>query len=191
MIRAILTGMAMVGAHVTPALAHIGVGETTSFSFGLAHPLTGPDHILAMVAVGLWGVLAGNRAIWVWPMAFLTAMLFGFAAARFGLILPLVEPAILSSIIVVGLLVAFAVNAPLWLGAVIVALFAFFHGHAHGTEVATANLIPYATGFATATSGLLAGGISLGLFVEGSIGRSGLRAAGMLTVLGGLTLLAS
>jgi urease accessory protein len=144
-----------------------------------------------MVAVGLWAVLAGDRAIWAWPIAFLATMLLGFAAASLGLELPLVEPAILSSIIIVGMLVAFAVKAPLWLGAVIVGLFAFFHGHAHGTEVAAAHLVPYATGFTTATAGLLAGGVALGLFVERSIGRRALRATGMVTVLGGLTLLVS
>jgi urease accessory protein len=190
MMRLILTCMALTGALVSPALAHTGVGDTNSFASGIAHPLSGADHILAVVSVGLWGVLAGGRAIWVWPMAFVATMLAGFTAATSGLPMPLVEPAILSSIIVLGLFVALAVKAPVWLGAAIAGIFAFFHGHAHGTEATTASLIPYAAGFALATAGLGAAGIGLGLFAEGSIGKVALRAMGGVAVLGGVALIA-
>jgi urease accessory protein len=87
-------------------------------------------------------------------------------------------------------LVAFAVKAPVWVGAAIAGLFAFFHGHAHGTEATAAGLIPYAVGFALATASLLAAGIGLGLFSEGAIGKLALRAMGGLAVLGGIFLLA-
>jgi urease accessory protein len=83
-------------------------------------------------------------------------MLAGFAAATLGLRMPFVEPAIWSSVIVLGLFVALAAKAPVWLGATIVGLFAFFHGHAHGTEATAATLIPYAAGFTVATAGLYA-----------------------------------
>jgi urease accessory protein len=190
MMRLILICIALTGAFVSPALAHIGVGQTDSFASGIAHPLHGADHVLAMLAVGLWGVLAGGRAIWVWPMAFVATMLAGFIAAALGLQMPFVEPAIWSSIIILGLLVALAVEAPVWLGAAMTGLFAFFHGHVHGTEAAAATLIPYAAGFALATAGLLAAGIGLGLFAERSIGKVALRAMGGLTVLGGIALIA-
>jgi urease accessory protein len=152
MMRLIVICMAFTAALISPALAHTGVEQTNSFASRIAHPLGGADHILAMIAVGLWAVVAGGRAIWIWPMAFLATMLTGFAAATLGLRMPFVEPAIWSSIIILGLFVALAVKAQVWLGAVIAGLFAFFHGHAHGTESTAANLIPYAAGFALATS---------------------------------------
>jgi urease accessory protein len=186
----ILICIALTGALASPVLAHTGVGQANSFTSGIAHPLNGLDHILAMVAVGLWAVLAGGRAIWVWPMAFVGTMLAGFAAATLGLQMPLVEPAILSSIIILGLLVALAIKAPVWLGAAMTGLFAFFHGHVHGTEAVSGSLIPYAAGFALATAGLLAAGIWLGFFAERSIGKVALRAAGGLTVLGVIALIA-
>jgi urease accessory protein len=190
MMRLILICIALTGALVSPAFAHTGLGQTNSFASGVAHPLYGADHILVMITVGLWGVLAGGRAIWVWPMAFAGTMLAGFAAATFGLQVPFVEPAIASSIIILGLLVALAIKAPIWLGATIAGLFAFFHGHVHGTEVTAVGLIPYAAGFALATAALHVAGIGLGLFAEGSIGKVALRAMGGLTVLGGIALIA-
>jgi urease accessory protein len=183
MMRSILICTALTGALVSPALAHTGVGQTNSFVSGIAHPLNGVDHILAMVAIGLWGVLVGGRAIWVWPMAFVATMLAGFATATLGLRVPFVEPAIWSSTIILGLLVALAAKAPVWLGAAIAGLFAFFHGHSHGSEAATASLIPYAAGFALATGGLHAAGIGLGRLAERSIGNVAIRAMGGLAVL--------
>jgi len=182
--------MAFTGALVSPALAHTGVGQTNSFACGIAHPLSGADHILAVLAVGLWAVVAGRSAIWIWPTAFVATMLTGFAVATLGLQMPFVEPAIWSSVIISGLFVALAVKAPVWLGAAIAGLFAFFHGHAHGTEATAASLIPYAAGFCLATAGLHAAGIGLGFFAESSIGKVALRAMGGLTVLGGIALIA-
>jgi urease accessory protein len=188
--RLILICLALTLAFVSPVLAHTGVGQTNSFSSGIVHPFLGLDHILAMVAVGLWAVLAGGRAIWVWPMAFVAMMLAGFAAATLGLQMPFVEPAIWSSVIILGLFVALAVKAPVWLGAAITGLFAFFHGHVHGTEATAASLVPYVAGFALATAGLHVAGIGLGLFAERSIGKLALRTMGGLAVLGGIALIA-
>ena len=188
--RAILICLALTGVLVSPAFAHTGIGQVNSFASGIAHPLNGSDHILAMVAVGLWAAFAGGRAIWVWPITFVATMLAGFAAASVGLQVPFVESAIWSSIIVLGMLVTLGVRAPVWPGAAITGFFAFFHGHAHGTEVAAASLIPYAAGFALATAGLHAAGIGLGHFAELSPGRVILRAVGGLAVLGGVALIA-
>src|SRR5262245_59261520 len=105
----------------------------SSFAAGFAHPFHGADHLVAMIAVGVWGAMAGGRAIRVWPIAFVATMLAGVAAAATGLAVPLVEPAVWSSVVVLGLVVALAIRAPLWSGAAIIGVFAFFHGHAHGT----------------------------------------------------------
>jgi urease accessory protein len=168
--------MALTGAIVSPALAHTDVGQTNSFASGIAHPLNGADHILAMVAVGLWGVVAGGRAILLWPITFVSTMLAGFAAATLGLQVPFVEPAIWSSVVTLGVCVVLRVKAPVWVGAVIAGIFAFFHGHAHGVEATAVSVIPYAAGFALATAGLHAAGIGLGLFAKNSIDKDALRA---------------
>ena len=191
MMRRILTTFALTGALVSPTLAHPGMGHTHSFATGLAHPLSGADHILAMLAVGLWGVLAGGRAIWVWPLAFVATMLSGFAAAALGLQVPFAESAVSSSIIVLGLCVALAIKAPVWVGAAIAGVFAFFHGYSHGTEAATASVVPYVAGFALATAWIHSAGIGLGLVAEGLIGRVAVRTMGGLTVLSGVVLMVS
>jgi urease accessory protein len=188
--------VALTEALITPAFAHVGFSQTNSFVDGIAHPLNGLDHVLAMTAVGLWAVPVGGRAIWVWPMSFVAVMLAGFASATFGLKIAFVEPAVWSSIIVLGLFVALAVPAPLWLGAALIGLSAFFHGHAHGTEAhgteaQAANLVPYAIGFAFATAGLNVFGIGLGLSARGSIGKAALRTAGGFAVLVGISLMVS
>src|SRR5262249_834432 len=189
MLRLILICIALIGGLVSPALAHTCVGQTDSFPSRLTHPLHGADHGFVMLAVGMWSVLAGGRALWVWPIAFIATMLAGFAAATLGLQMPFVEAAIWSSVIILGLLVALAIKAPVWLGAVMTGLFAFFHGHVHGTEAVSGNLSSYAAGFSVATVGLLAAGIWLGFFAERSIGKMALRAMGGLTVLGGIVLM--
>jgi urease accessory protein len=191
MMRSILICTALTGALGSPAFAHTAVGQTASFVSGIEHPLSGTDHIFAMVAVGLWAMLAGGRAIWIWPSAFLATMLAGFAAASLGLPAPLVEPALSSSVVILGLFVALAVKAPLCVGAAIAGLFAFFHGHAHGAEAAAASLILYAAGFTLATAVLHVAGIGLGFFARGSIGRVALRVLGGLAALGGILLVAS
>jgi urease accessory protein len=178
------------GALVSPALAHPGAGHIYSFGAGFAHPFTGADHVLAMLAVGLWGVLARGRAVWLWPLAFVATMLLGFAAARIGLNIPFLESAIFASVVILGLCVALAIAAPIWVGAAMVGFFAFFHGFAHGIEV-SASSIPYVAAFALATSWIHAAGIGLGILAEGLIGRVAVRMMGAVTVLGGVFLLAS
>src|SRR5215467_12694218 len=187
--RSTLMCIALTMVLLDPAFAHTGVEQINSFASGIAHPLCGSDHILTMVTIGLWSVLAGGHAMWVWPSAFVGAMLTGYATATLGLQVPFVEAAIWSSITVLGLLVALGIKPPVWLGAPIAGTFAFFHGHAHGTEVAAAGLTAYAGGFALATAGLHVVGIGLGLFADGSIGKGALRTMGGLAVLGALGLM--
>jgi urease accessory protein len=158
----------------------------SSFASGLVHPLHGADHLVAMLAVGVWGAIAGGRAIRVWPMAFVATMLVGFATAVSGIAVPFAEPAIWLSVVVLGLLVALAVNAPVWCGAALIGLFAFFHGHVHGTEAATSSLIAYALGLAIATGALHAAGIGLCCVSSSSIGRITLRTMGAVAAFGGI-----
>jgi len=158
----------------------------SSFTLGFIHPLHGADHLVAMLAVGVWGAIAGGRAIRVWPVAFVATMLVGFATAVSGIAVPFVEPAIWSSVVVLGLLVAVAVNAPVWFGAAIIGLFAFFHGHVHGTEAATSSLLAYASGLAIASGALHAAGIGLCRVGSNSIGRVALRTMGAVAAFGGI-----
>ena len=146
--RAFSLAILTLGTGCLVSTAHAAVEPFASFATGFAHPVLGIDHILAMVTVGVWGVLAGGRALWVWPAVFVSTMLTGFAAATLGLQLPGVPTAVAASIIVLGLMVALAVRAPLWLGAALIGLFAFFHGHAHGTEAIAGSLVAYGAGFA-------------------------------------------
>ena len=147
----------------TSASAHLGAGSTDSLASGFQHPFLGLDHICAMVAVGLWAATKGGRALYVWPAAFVLAMLVGGAMGLAHLPLPFVEPGILASLIVLGLLVASAANLPLPVGVAVIVTFAILHGHAHGSEAteSTAGAL-YLVGFAGATSVLHLVGILLG-----------------------------
>jgi urease accessory protein len=153
MIRKAAFSAIPLAAAVLPAYAHVGVGATSSFAAGFGHPFSGLDHMAAMVAVGLWAALKGGKAIWVWPAAFVGAMLAGGTLGILHIPFLFVEPGILASVVVLGLLVALAVDLPVWTGATIVGLFALFHGHAHGTELTeNTGAIEYMAGFALATA---------------------------------------
>lgn len=192
---AAIVPLALVAA-TSPAFAHLDPAEHGSFMAGFTHPLFGADHVLAMVAVGLWAALLAQstdrRALWLVPLAFAATMIAGFAAAMAGLPLPFVEPVILASVVVIGLLAAIALKLPVAGAMAMVGFFAFFHGHAHGGEIGEAGAWPYAAGFAVATALLHAGGViaglSLGAALGGAGGRLATRGAGALTALGGLWL---
>jgi urease accessory protein len=174
-----------------PAWAHEGEGISVGgFGAGFLHPLTGPDHIVAMVAVGLWGAFLGAPAIWVLPVVFPLVMAMGGVLGVIGVPLPGVEVGIAGSAIVLGLVVAFAARPPLWIAAVIVGVFAIFHGHAHGTELPeAANPISYSLGFVIATGLLHLVGISFGLLVRWPAGRVAVRAVGCLIAVAGVAFL--
>lgn len=186
---------ALVLAASTAALAHPGAdaGSHHGFSFldGLLHPLTGPDHLAAMLAVGLWSALAARgRAMWLAPLAFMAMLLLGALAALAGVNLPGVEPAIAASLLVLGLLVATRQQLPAAAGALLAGGFALFHGLAHGGEFAIGgNPVPALAGMLLATGALHALGLGLGLLMRRrSVGWP--RAAGAAVALLGGTLLA-
>jgi urease accessory protein len=157
----VLTALAVFWA--SSALAHPGHEQVATFQAGFAHPLTGMDHMLAMLSVGLWAALRGGKAVWAWPLTFLAAMTVGGAFGVMGLRLPLAEPAILASVIVLGLMVAAAVRAPLVAGAALIAVFGLAHGYAHGVEAPGGSALTYALGFLMVTTGLHLAGIAAGL----------------------------
>lgn len=169
---------AMLAAIAGPAMAHLDPVAHGSVAAGFTHPLFGADHVLAMVAVGLWAVMLGARAVWAVPAAFVGAMAVGFVLSLLGMPLPLVEPLILASVIVMGVLVAMAVRLPMAAGMAVVAALALFHGHAHGTEMGGAGALAYLAGFASATVVLHAAGIALGLVLAGLSHKLALRGAG-------------
>jgi len=183
------TALAAVMLILVPAsaMAHQETGQAVGFLSGLAHPVSGLDHVLAMVAVGLWGAVLGAPAIWVLPVAFPVMMALGGLIGLLGFPLPGVEIGIALSAIVLGAMVLAESRPPLWVAAIVVSFFAIFHGHAHGRELpAGANALLYSLGFVMATGLLHAVGILLGVAHRWSAGRHAVRAAGGGVALAGL-----
>ena len=167
------------GLSASAAWAHTG-NMAGGFTSGFMHPLFGWDHVVAMVAVGLWGAFLGMPAIWILPVTFPLVMTIGGALGVAGVPLPGVEIGIALSAIVLGAMVAFAARPPIWVAAVIVATFAIFHGHAHGTELPNAaDPIAYSLGFVVATGLLHLAGIAIGLVVAWPRGKVLVRACGV------------
>jgi urease accessory protein len=161
------------------AQAHINKGEAIGFLSGMRHPISGLDHVLAMIAVGLWGAQLGAPAIWVLPVAFPMVMALGGMMGLLGIPLPGIEYGIAASMILLGAAVLFEFKPPLWLAALLVAFFAIFHGHAHGTELPPGqNGLLYSMGFVMATGCLHGVGISIGLVHRWTWGQLFLRLAG-------------
>ena len=188
MLKRSLITLAITLAATIPAFAHLDPVEHGSLAAGFSHPLFGLDHILAMVAVGLWAAQQGGRAIWAVPAAFIGTMAMGFAAALAGVPLPFVEPVILASVIFIGIAIALALPIPTPAVAGLVGFFAFFHGHAHGGELGAAGAWQFAIGFVLATGLLHAVGIAAGLLLSRISGKLLTRVAGAATALGGLFL---
>jgi urease accessory protein len=168
------------------AMAHTEGGRAEGFIAGFHHPISGLDHILAMVSVGLWGAQLGAPAIWLLPVTFPMVMAFGGMLGLIGVPLPGVEVGIAISGIILGIAVLSEWRPPLWVAAAIVGIFAIFHGHAHGTELpAGASGMLYSIGFVVATGLLHACGISIGLIHRWTWGRWALRAAGFVVAIAG------
>lgn len=170
------------------ALAHVGQGDIAGgFSSGFVHPINGWDHVLAMVAVGIWGAQLGRPAIWALPVTFPMVMAFGGVLGAFGIAIPGIEAGIAISALALGSAIALAARPPLAVAAVIVAIFAVFHGHAHGTELPeSANAMAYSLGFVMATGLLHACGIAIGEVNRQKHGANVLRVIGALIGVGGI-----
>ncbi len=169
------------------AFAHIEMGSAMGFTSGLHHPISGLDHVLAMISVGLWGAQLGAPAVWVLPVAFPIVMAFGGTLGLVGVALPGVEIGIALSALVLGGMVLAEKRPPLWLAAVLVGFFAVFHGHAHGTELpAGASGLTYSIGFVIATGVLHGFGITAGLLHNRRGGRMAIRLAGAMVLAAGM-----
>jgi urease accessory protein len=172
------------------ALLHEEAGAAAGILAGLRHPVSGLDHVLAMIAVGLWGAQLGKPAVWVLPVAFPMVMALGGALGLMGVPLPGVEIGIAASAIALGLLVLAEAKPPLWVAAVVVGFFAVFHGHAHGTELPEgASGVLYSVGFVVATGSLHGVGIAIGLLHRWKQGRVALRVAGGIVAAAGVLFL--
>jgi urease accessory protein len=177
-------------AMATPAMAHEVNGIGGGFVSGFAHPFLGLDHVVAMVAVGLWGAFLQRPAMWLLPVVFPLVMAMGGGLGIAGVPIPAVEAGIAASAIVLGLMVALTVKAPLIVAAIIVGAFAVFHGHAHGTELpASAHGLAYSTGFVISTGLLHLAGIALGMLVRWPVGLVAVRATGGVIALVGVLFL--
>lgn len=148
------------------AVAHPGHGAS-GFAAGVLHPFSGLDHLLAMVAVGLWAAQNGGRKIWLLPATFMTMLAFGAAVAMQWQGLPMVEAGIAASVLALGLLVALSARMPALFSISVTALFGFCHGYAHGLELpASAAPASYAAGFLLATALLHLSGIAAGVAAQ-------------------------
>jgi urease accessory protein len=173
-----------------PALAHPQKGAAVGFVTGFLHPISGLDHVLAMVAVGLWGAQLGAPAIWLLPVAFPMVMAFGGMLGLMGIPIPGVEYGIAASAILLGAAVMFEIRPPLGLAAALVGLFAICHGHAHGTELPpNQSALLYSMGFVIATGCLHGVGIGIGTVYQWTWGQKLVRVAGAGISAGGLFLM--
>jgi urease accessory protein len=170
--------------------AHVQSGQAAGFFTGLKHPISGLDHVLAMIAVGLWGAQLGAPAVWMLPVAFPMMMAFGGFMGLVGLPLPGVEIGIALSAVLLGSVVARESRPSLGVAVLLVAFFAVFHGHAHGTELPMGQSgLTYSIGFVMATGCLHGVGIAIGLIHRWRAGRTLLRAAGAIVAVAGVAFL--
>lgn len=169
-----------------PCAAHSGTGLAGGFVAGFLHPLSGPDHLLAMVSVGLWGAFLGRPLLVVLPMLFPAMMVGGAALGMAGAPVPPVEVGIAASVIVLGLLILLAARLPVAAACAVVGGFALFHGYAHGQELpSAADPVGYSAGFVLATGLLHVAGIGLGMLRPLPGGSLALRAGGGVIALAG------
>ena len=166
-IRPVAAATILLVAVPSMAAAHPDAGMSHGFLHGLNHPFSGWDHLLAMFAVGLWAAQRGGRAVWSLPLAFIGTMMAAGAIAMAGVGMPGIELGILTSVFVLGVLIAMAAKVPVVLAHLTVAVFAIFHGAAHGAEMpAGMGGVSYAAGFAVGTAALHLAGAALGISLQ-------------------------
>jgi len=170
-----------------PALAHPGHLEL-GFAAGLFHPFSGLDHMLAMTAVGLFAAIKGGRAMIVWPLGFVCAMLVGYGCGVAYPGLSIAEPAILASVITLGVLVATLARAPFAAGLGLIAVFGLAHGYAHGSEAPAGGGLSFPLGFALSTALLHAAGLAVGALGLRIRRPEVVRALGAAVAVGGVAL---
>ena len=175
------------------ALAHPGHDGATGFLHGFVHPVTGIDHILAMIAVGLLAAQYGGRALWLIPMSFLVAMAIAGVIGMAGIVVPVAEVGIGVSVVVLGLAIAFQLKPPTFVAMGVVGFFALFHGYTHGAELPDGITgLSFALGFLFATTLLHSTGVGLGLLMQRQAsGPRLIRAGGGVMALVGIAVLAS
>ena len=161
-LKTLLTGLAIMLAGLVPGFAHVAdVAHQHSFAQGLAHPLTGLDHLLAMVTLGLWAGSVGGPARWVWPATFVTVAAFGALLAQLGYSLPAQESLIAVSVIVLGGFVFAGLRIKILAGMVLSGSVAFVHGYAHGLEMPVESTVSgFVAGFLLATALLHGAGLA-------------------------------
>jgi urease accessory protein len=196
MIRTILRLCAVAVAFLpVAASAHVGAGDTHGFLHGFSHPLSGIDHTLAMVAVGLFAAQLGGRALWLVPLTFVSVMALAGIAGMAGVKLPFAEIGIGMSIAVLGLAIAFRLSVPTLVAMSVVGFFAIFHGHVHGTEMPeSASGLAYGLGFLCATALLHTTGVGLGLTIakaNENYSRKIVQIGGGAMAIAGITILMS
>ena len=156
--------LAGLGGGAAPALAHSAQGLSGGFGAGFLHPFQGPDHLLAMVSVGLWGAFLGRPMIAALPVIFPGVMAFGALLAILNVPPPPLELGMALSVLALGAAIAFGYRAPIWIAGILTGLFGLFHGYAHGAEIPSlADPVAYSTGFVLATGSLHVAGIGLGM----------------------------
>ncbi len=170
--------IAAILAFPSAALAHSSVSHATPFLSGLLHLLTGLDHLLAMLAIGIWAAQRGGKALWLFPAAFVVAMITGGFLGFAHIGLPLLEPAITVSVLILGLLIARAAPLPLAFSLFLISSFALFHGNAHGLEAGRMGGFSYAAGFTLSTALLHLAGLTLGYLIAQQARAELLRYAG-------------
>jgi urease accessory protein len=170
----------------SPSFAHTGAALQGGFASGFMHPLTGPDHLLAMVSVGIWGAFLGRPLIVALPVIFPTVMAVGGVMGMLGVPMPPIEIGVGLSVLILGLAIAAAFRAPVWAASILVAVFAIFHGYAHGQELpVAADPVGYSMGFVLATGLLHVVGIGIGMIKDLPRGAVATRSLGGLIALAG------
>lgn len=190
--RAISTFVVLLVFTQASAVAHPGHGGTTGFLHGLVHPVTGIDHILAMVAVGFLAAQYGDRALWLIPMSFLAAMTIAGAVGIAGIHVQIAEVGIALSVAILGLVIAFQFRPPMAVALTAAGFFALFHGYVHGAEtIDGTGALSFAAGFLSATALLLCAGVGLGLLLQQqALSRRLIQAGGGVMALFGVAMLA-